>query len=569
MAQTQPVSRLSASGSPTASGRSGNKTGDVGREEFDRHIHDLHGKSNQMRTQITELNKKVGRGLGGGPDPTPELRQLKAESAQLKAESAHMQQDLSQFRQELAQSAQTRQEAARALQEINQVRQQVTEARQQMAQLTDLPEQVRGLKSQLDQLKDLKNMKKELSELKRETEGAKSAIESAKQLQQEVTRLKQELQSSGIKDIKQELKTSTKKQLEHEREIGEVKKKAAGAEFKEELGKVKSDNQVTEREFRATTMEFKALKKQLNDLGVLKPPKVEVAPDEPPPVGTIELGEDCFTARMIMKLGYMKTKQESIEEGRESARTLLVSMDCSSVDSDDGSVCDVLSNVENVHGLGAPSIEEGGRGYCAISQGFGVICVITLFLQIFIVACLLHYATAFQSCLDKQLTVMEWWILHLSKAFAVGVAGCLMMKEFMDIINGWMVSVLLEPNFNLEVAVVNLLRFILSLIILLTNVTLFQGITDPINVWMSMASLAFVGELSVVAIDQGKKGVFGHAIRATLTELNYELTFVSEYPWWIPYVQYSTLFAITILVSYSGVVVFVSAEKIKGVSDGC
>merc|ERR1719222_896866 len=110
-----------------------------------------------------------------------------------------------------------------------------------------------------------------------------------------------------------------------------------------------------------------------------------------------------------------------------------------------------------------------------------------------------------------------------------------------------MVSYLLEKNTSCEVCLINVMRFGLSLIICLTNIALFQGFTNPITVWMGMASLCFVGELGQVVIDQGKKGVFGHSIRLTLTEINYCLTFQKEYPKFIPVVQYSVLSAIAVL----------------------
>merc|ERR1719379_56964 len=56
--------------------------------------------------------------------------------------------------------------------------------------------------------------------------------------------------------------------------------------------------------------EFNELKQTLNDLGVLKPPNLEREPGEPPPVGTIGLAEDCFSSRLLIKIGYIKARAD-------------------------------------------------------------------------------------------------------------------------------------------------------------------------------------------------------------------------------------------------------------------
>merc|ERR1712187_421453 len=85
------------------------------------------------------------------------------------------------------------------------------------------------------------------------------------------------------------------------------------------------------------------LTKQLWDRGVLLPPKPEAPPEEDkPPVGTIELDEDVFTARLMLKLGFMRADAES--------RRLVNSDDESGWDSDpeEGLSLCVFDNVQGL-----------------------------------------------------------------------------------------------------------------------------------------------------------------------------------------------------------------------------
>jgi hypothetical protein len=132
-----------------------------------------------------------------------------------------------------------------------------------------------------------------------------------------------------------------------------------------------------------------------------------------------------------------------------------------------------------------------------------------------------------------------------------------MLKDFLDIINGVMVCVLLDPKMHCEFIVLTFGRFSLTCLIGVTNVFMFIGMTSPTNVWVNMTALAFVGELGQLALDQAKKGVFGHYIRATVTELNYELSFHAEYPWYIPIIQVGTLIVFGTLSAGAGIAMFV------------
>lgn len=137
----------------------------------------------------------------------------------------------------------------------------------------------------------------------------------------------------------------------------------------------------------------------------------------------------------------------------------------------------------------------------------------------------------------------EWWLLHASKAVAIGTAGLLMSQEIMDCLNYTMVSILVEPHLNLEVCFVAFCRMSLSALIAVANVIIFGYLKYPATVWINMTALAFIGELGTGMLDVARRGVFGHHIQKTMTDVNFELTFVSEYPVWFPHVR-STAMAV-------------------------
>eukprot|EP00928_Gymnodinium_smaydae_P056768 TRINITY_DN40098_c0_g1_i1.p1 TRINITY_DN40098_c0_g1~~TRINITY_DN40098_c0_g1_i1.p1 ORF type:complete len:571 (-),score=116.91 TRINITY_DN40098_c0_g1_i1:82-1794(-) len=555
-------------------GKGGGFDNKVAREEFDRHVQDLHGKTNQLRTQMTEMYKtmkkiptldnatqmsKVTQQMNGiqqqlaqyaqtvqqvqaenmqGAQVRNEVNQLKNELAQLgqvrgelaqvKAELAQagqLRSELSQMKNELAQAGQWRTE-------IQQVKRELAEAQQLRNEFTKMQNESNSATRELTSIKNELNQNKkavqEVKGMKQDIDEAKRGMETAKSLQKEV---------NSLKDVK------TKSQA-HERDLNELKRNTR------DFDRVKSDVGVT-------ASEFNRLKQTLNDLGVLKPPKVEVAPDQPPPVGTIALGEDCFTASMLIKLGYMKVRQEERDAEELDARALAIKSDS---ESDESIESAIITGMDNVHGLMAPEIQEGAKGYTVVTCLFNLICAATLFLQIFIVGCLVHYAIEPTECFDHEPDAAEWWILHVSKAFAVLCAGAFMAKDFMDIVNSWMVSVLLTPHIDKTIAFINVMRFMLTILIGVANVMMFEGMVSPMSVWVNMAALAFVGELGAAVIDQAKKGVFGHAIRSTITTTNYELTFVADYPWWIAIVQAGTLLFISIFVAVSAMIVFTADD---------
>merc|ERR1719253_1269626 len=64
--------------------------------------------------------------------------------------------------------------------------------------------------------------------------------------------------------------------------------------------------------------EVRTLERKLMDRGLLAPPKpVEPPPEDVVPVGTLELDEDVFTARLMLRLGFMRGEAEAAEARRE------------------------------------------------------------------------------------------------------------------------------------------------------------------------------------------------------------------------------------------------------------
>jgi len=309
------------------------------------------------------------------------------------------------------------------------------------------------------------------------------------------------------------------------------------------------------------------LKQTLNDLGVLKPPKVEAAPNQPRPVGTIGLAADCFSSRLLINIGFLKAKAERHREKTQEkidARTLLVAPDYDS-DNEEGSTDDdedsaILRGCEMVQGISAPDIEEGASGYMTVTIGMLCIVIATLMFQLMIVLVLVYYGLKPSECYDDPPTAEQWWILHGSKAAAIIVAGLLMGKDFMDIVNYSMVTMLIEPKVDVEMVVVCILRFSLTVLIGLANLFMFEGMVSPFSVWINMAALVFVGELGAAVNDQIVKGVFGHDLRSTVTGLNYQLTFVSVYPWWIKYVQGGTILFVVAFITCSAILVITNGD---------
>lgn len=73
----------------------------------------------------------------------------------------------------------------------------------------------------------------------------------------------------------------------------------------------------------AVSQDLFRFKRQIYDSGVLHPklPEQEASAPEPP-VGALELGEDVYSARLLIRLGVMKAHKEHHKAMKESAREI-------------------------------------------------------------------------------------------------------------------------------------------------------------------------------------------------------------------------------------------------------
>mmetsp|Transcript_32551 Transcript_32551/g.69327 ORF Transcript_32551/g.69327 Transcript_32551/m.69327 type:complete len:499 (+) Transcript_32551:73-1569(+) len=429
-----------------------------------------------------------------------------------------------------------------------------------------MAEQQRAFQQELGELRREKSeLKNELVRTRNELQGEVSRERSEFQgemgrMRQEFGALMRELQGTRRADQEQERKLQ-----EHQREIRVLKE---GHGSKQEFNELKQLHQQHQQELMRlkqgthstheltslkaqtdlTAMEFRDLKKQIYDRGLLAPKReiVEEEEDARPPVGTIELGEHVFTARLLVRLGFMKARNDrqqlALLDGRDEDETF------------NGDSFYALDT--NVTGLEIPEVEEGGRGYCQITYGWCLICAATVALQGLVLLVMLRNGLTSMgnnSCFDAAPDPTTWWLLHLSKALAMIVAGILLGQDLMDTANYWMVSELIEQRMSFEVVVSACLRIGLTAIIIASNICIFMNLVNPAEVWMNMTALGFIHGLGSDVLETAKRGMFGHNIAKTMTTLNFQLTFLSEYPAWFTYVQ-----GMVVTISTSVILVFAS-----------
>lgn len=571
-----------------AGSRSSNANGFLSKQEFDHKYSEISGNQNMFKSQLTDLNKRIRKIPQVEQDirldqTTKELHQLRAALAAVKVElgqtakHASLQQlkaDVAQIKTDLGQTA-THHSLQQMFAEFAQVKTELgkTAKHGSIQQLYAEMEQVKadlGQSANHESIQQLySNVHKTQSTLTKLQNDMKDFINTKTQMTSLVTEMKQE--ANKAKTLSQEM-SNAHRQMDQKatqmKNTVDAELKRAGKEIQGTSQKMsKQERELAEmRQLMRLPSEFATLKQTLNDSGVLKPPKVEAAPDQPRPVGTIGLAEDCFSSRLLINIGFLKARAERHRAKTQEnfdARTLLrqdyvSDNDEGSTDEDEDSA--ILRGCEMVQGISAPDIEEGASGYMTVTLGMLCIVIITLMFQLMIVLVLVYYGLAPSECYDNPPTAEQWWILHGSKAAAIIIAGLLMGKDFMDIVNYSMVTMLIEPKVDVEMVVVCILRFSLTVLIGLANLFMFEGMVSPFSVWINMAALVFVGELGAAVNDQIAKGVFGHDLRSTVTGLNYQLTFVSVYPWWIKYVQCGTIMFVAAFIMCSAMVVVMHGD---------
>mmetsp|Transcript_62803 Transcript_62803/g.183665 ORF Transcript_62803/g.183665 Transcript_62803/m.183665 type:complete len:631 (-) Transcript_62803:98-1990(-) len=519
-----------------------------------------------MQVAIQQQLESMAPGARAAVGMQQELQRVQAQADSLSQQVRGMQADQAGGSQSL------RQETQALKQEQTMLRRKSEEAGQQVQRLQQLSQELaqklqafEGSQSQaLEAKREVERLRQEHGSMKQKCEDAVSKLQAVSQQTQEalrsvdqtksetqrsLTQLKQEL--SSVKNESQGAKGHQREQQAHMRRLEE---KTRGLD---EIGRLKATMDTT-------GAEFWILKKQLYDSGVLAPKK-DPEPEKTP-VGTLELGEDVFTARLLIRLGLMKGAADAAKEARELKGN--DEDEWSDAGSSEGGT--LLGNgglvegfEEDVTGLAVPEIEPGGKGYMLATAGWVAICVATLCVQVMIVGIMLLYGVeSGDECITPPVSTGRWYMLHVSKAAATLAAGMFMGKELMDIVNYWMVSELLETRHSPEVICSAVLRIALILFIAAANVIIFATMTSPADVWINMTALGFIGELSTAMLDIAKRGVFGHHIGKTVTSVNYSLNFMTDYPWWFAYARGVALTVAGVFITFFAVILYLMPDNI-------
>jgi len=348
-----------------------------------------------------------------------------------------------------------------------------------------------------------------------------------------------------------ELKAELKR--EHDTSIADLKRKLSHSKTPEEV------IETFERRTIHLSGELTDLKTKLTQRGLFMPPPPPPDPDpvvaERPPVGTIELGEDVFTARLLLRLGFMKAEHDAEEEAK-----LLHNFS----DSEDMSSSEFDSEAhENVAGIVIPEVAEGSLGERRVKVGWPAVCIFTVVIQLLALTVMFVQGMSFAGgdCYDHVPLPSEWWLLHMSKGAAMLVAATLMGRQLMDIVNYVMVAEFMFPRRSWEVVITALGRVMLSVVVVASNIVIFMRLINPADVWMNMTAFAFIASLETDMLDVAKRGVFGHDIQRTVTNLNFQLYFMSRYPEWFHLVRGIALSACAITIGVFSLVTFTMGDN--------
>lgn len=299
-----------------------------------------------------------------------------------------------------------------------------------------------------------------------------------------------------------------------------------------------------------TQREVYTLVRNLYDSGALIPPKPVQTEEDVVPVGTVELGEDIFSARLLIRLGLLKARSERIEEHlKQKAAPAAIgysSMELVAVGDEEDSDWDessILDWEDNVTGLVLPDMETGGAGWFAVNEGLLSLCLMTSVTQVFVVSLLIYYGLTTGSCLSPfhPMTHIDWFILHFSKAAATVSAGFFMGKDLMELSNYLMTSILLDIHIRPDVLTIAFLRVMFTISIGIANLVMFIGLTSPFEVWINLTALGFVSEMGSHMLEVAKRGFFGHHISKATCQTNFKLNFMQEYPRWFGIAQFVTI----------------------------
>jgi len=279
-------------------------------------------------------------------------------------------------------------------------------------------------------------------------------------------------------------------------------------------------------------------------------------PDDEPAVGTVQLEEDIYTTRLLMKLGFMRGVSQIISSERDEK------YDSSS--EDDSLLEERFHGVQplnpehlaNITGLNVPEAEIGSSGYYTVTRGFMGVCLTTALIQVLVLAIFIKYGLGQKSCTDHQMTFLDESLLQVSKLLAMLVLGGMMGNEFMGVLNYYMVYDLLLDTRDWEFVLTAVFQVLLNIILIVTNVLVFMHLTSPGDVWLNMTALTFIAGLDSDVLGMAKQGFFGHSVGKSVTEVNYELTFNEQYPTWFAAARRMTCVVILGFVGICGAWVF-------------
>lgn len=304
-------------------------------------------------------------------------------------------------------------------------------------------------------------------------------------------------ETQGLREEMQRQKQEMRKQQQELQQFAkELQRHAKELHLQSKLGLDHTRHATT---VQAVSDDLFQFKRQIYDSGVLLPklPEVEEAPE--PPVGALDLGEDVYSARLFIRLGFMKANKD--------ARKILLSEGAPALEySTDEEFSFGEDQEELVLGLQPIEMRKGDPGYWQITTGWFLVVLFTQFLQFVALCNLLGYAISQgDSCL-----------------------------------NFLMVEVLIEKGTSIEALFFAVFRLVEIVMIIFCNLAIFITSKTPDGVWLSITAITFVADLPESVVAMGKSGVLGHHICKQITEMQFTICLGTEYPWWFKPVRYIT-----------------------------
>lgn len=354
---------------------------------------------------------------------------------------------------------------------------------------------------------------------------------------------------SSQNNIKQELQ-------QHSVQLDELKRQRAQAELQREMQQMQREmqhmQQVAEQmkqdpkifglehELQQSKLYVGNLERKLLDAGVLcrKPPGPERTPaqiEKSPPIGTLNLGEDMFSARLLLKLGYQKVDMEKTSEG--FAETFDETFDS---DTDSDHECNWLHIVS---GISNPPIPKSVGSYKVLTRGTYFLCLMVVFIEFLAISEVIAFGIRNGNvCVHDDMTPFSRFDLHMSKFLGVVVVGFLMGKRMMDNVSYAMIGMLLHSS-DLEHKIFAFLNFLSLILGGFANGVLFAISTSPDGVWLKTSAMSVLINLRGACALVAKSGILGPTLGRSMNSVSYKLSFYAEYPPWFGSMRNMTIIA--------------------------